>query len=165
MTEDSYSDLKARRAQIQVELTHTENLENNLTEKLSDEEKELITKNRIRFADLVIEANEIENILAQNDEEIAFDELAQKYASIKELLADPKPREASNALEQRAKRCWTPCVTCISCTTCITNIGLRPNEHFCFPAASREYICNPKSDTVGQFEHGRIEDLKIKWNK
>ncbi len=165
MTEFSNSDLKARLAQIQIELAHTENLEKNLTEKLSDEEKELIAQNRVRFTDLVIEANEIENILDKKGEKVSIDELKQKYSSIKELLADSKPREASDALEQRAKRCWTRCVTCISCTTCITNSGLRPNEHFCYPAGSREYICNPKSETTGQYENGKIEDLKIKWNK
>lgn len=160
-------DLKARLLQLQILIETGEKYEAELLSPLPDESKNALIENRHQLTRLVSEFHAIDALLSKDTEGgRSFDSLKEQYQTIKALLDDPRPLAASQqALGERAS-CWTPCTTCISCTQCVTSTFLRPpNEHFCYPAASRESICNPKSDTVGQYEHGRLDPYLVKWDE
>lgn len=156
--------LQTRLLQLEVLLSQASKLQNNLIDKLPDEEKKALIENSEEISKLSNEYAKVYSLVNVEGTRSEKATISREYGSVKDLLEDVGPAEVVTKLKE-AGDCWTSCEVCItSCTQCITSIGLDGGGDLCVTSLIFS-PCRPKVAIGEQDFQNEIEEMYVKWTK
>lgn len=156
--------LQTRLVQLEMLLSQATKIQNELFEKLPDEDKTALIENFENISKLNQEYAKICTVVNADNLKNTRTEISKEFRNVKELLKDVSPSELTVKLADKGS-CWTSCETCVtSCIKCVTDIGLSPGNT-CGISSMVASWCKPKIDIGDQDFHEDVEEMFVKWKK